>query len=194
MVSGDKLTLKVDMVIRLIDGFDRSFIAGTGMRFYIDGQAAQPVFKQEGYYVFYNMKSRVVALKVDMPGYYEEERAIELDSLDRLYPVVPVELRPSREHALPPGTLKLELMVTSSKKTPVDDFEVFVVPIVSKSKIKYSKTGVKNIIRLFDPSGMVSRGSYYGINNYDTKRVSVFRVEEILDDGRYRITGKHDCP
>jgi len=185
-----KFQFKVNMVLSLTDGYDGKMLSGSGAVFEIDGENILPVVKPEGYYVFYNIEKNEFDLKIKYPLYTEVTRKVDISVLDRSSPIIPVVLEPGREVSLGQDALKTELTVKDKNNDPVSGFEVCVIPLISRGKIKYSAVpGEKNTVKLFDPASQLKEGAYYAVVNSEEERAAVFRLNEIMQNNVCRI----DC-
>lgn len=101
----EKKIIQVSLVVQLIDEFTDQVVRGQGVQLHIEG-AAKPIRKEDGSYVFTNIKEDKVLLQLSSPIYQEEKLPLELSSGE--VTMIQLRIKPNRNYSFPAGTTIIE--------------------------------------------------------------------------------------
>lgn len=96
----DKIHVQVSMAVLLIDDFTDRIVSSSALRVSVPN-GASPIKKEGGFLVFTNLATPAAQVIVEGPGYCREAQTIDLETLDRINPVVRIRIKPDRTYVLP---------------------------------------------------------------------------------------------
>lgn len=95
----DRIRIQVAMAVLLIDDFTNKIIASSVLKVYVPN-SRKPIKKEGVYHVFTNLTGPVAQVTVEGPGYCQQVRAVDLETLDRTDPVVRIRMKPDRTYRM----------------------------------------------------------------------------------------------
>jgi hypothetical protein len=173
----DHIKAKASLVILVIDDYTGKVIADGSIQVSI-ANAAKPVRKSEGYYVFINLEQSKAELTITSERYTEENISIDLDAITKTEPIVKVRVKPSRNYSLLSGTTFI-----TGYAEPLCEIRVICDNMQKYFRLLYDYDPKENneIISIFNPENTDMDGKLLMIKGKDDDSSETFYIKSTKD-------------
>lgn len=169
----DHIQIGVSLVVVAIDDFNNKPISGNKLRVWIEGEKPA-IQKQEGYYVFVNLKRNEFILNLEGGLYYKQQIPIDEKKLSQYTgKVVKVRMIPNRSYPIPQNTTCIEgkaendMMILAYSEAYAEPY-----------KLLYQYPKGEEEMSIFHPEDVDIEGKMLLIKNKAETQMEFFRVEE----------------
>lgn len=163
----------LDLLVRLVDTTTGKVITERDVRFWRNGEAAQPAQRGDGNYIFLNTGREDCTLDVRVYDFEEAHVTIRYEELDAFLPAKDVFLIPSE------NTAKGEKLLTLSGRLP--GLEAIEAVRLGRSFCTVKSFDArKRIMNLFKANGPGMEEIRYGLIHAETMTFEAFQVEKVI--------------
>lgn len=185
MVTFSKISHNLSLVILLIDGFENKIITTSEVTVKIlNNPIVRPVKKDNGYFIFQNLKEKNVELLVSGYKYISERRFINLDDLDKTNPVLRIVLNPSFKYPIPSNTTIVKGLAVDATGSKIPEATIKLI-FVQDTRLKLLKEisnsmDNKKVITLYNPTNRMLDGKEFLLKSILSKNEELLEIEEAI--------------
>lgn len=168
----DYISLGVSLVVIAIDDFNNKPISGNRLRVWIDGEKAA-IQKQEGYYVFVNLKKKELVLHIEGEIYNKREILLDENKLKEYkQEALKVRMIPNRRYPITSDTTCIEGIAK-----PYSKIKIYSEEYTTPYKLLYTYEKGSREISIYHPNDINIEGKILLIKNKDDTQYEFVEIE-----------------
>lgn len=168
----DYIFLGVSLVVIAIDDFNNKPISGNKLRVWIEGE--KPVIqKQEGYYVFVNLKKKEFVLHIEGEIYYKREILLDENKLKEYkQEALKVRMIPNRYYPITSDTTCMEGIAK-----PYSKIKIYSEEHITPYKLLYTYEKGSREISIYHPNDINIEGKILLVKSKDDTQYEFVEIE-----------------
>lgn len=172
----ERMTIQVSLVVAAVDDFNNKPISRSNLRVWIEG-AGPSISKEEGYYVFVNLREPQVEVCLEGPMYHAQRIFLDNERLLGLQgKVLKVRMQPNRAYPIPKNTTCVQ-----GYAQPGSCIMAYNKDYGNPFKLLYAYQKNSSEIHIFHAEDFDIEGKTFVIQTKDGSQKDVFHVIEQID-------------